>query len=39
MKEVDDREKDVGMEGGAHIQTLEACGHGVDNMIAGVELY
>ena len=39
MKEADDREKDVGMEGGAHMQTLEAFGDGIDNMIAGVELY
>ena len=40
VKEADDREKDVGMEGGAHMQTLEAFfGDGFDNKIAGVELY
>ena len=39
VKEADDREKDVGMEGGVHMQTLEAFGDGFDNKIAGVELY
>ena len=39
VKEANDREKDVGKEGGGHMQTLEAFGDGFDNMIAGVELY
>ena len=39
VKEADDREKDVGMEGGGHMQTLEAFGDGFDNKIAGVELH
>ena len=39
VKKADDREKDVGKEGGGHMQTLEAFGSGIDNKIAGVELY
>ena len=39
VKEADDREKDVGMEGGGHMQTLEAFGDGFGSKIVGVELY
>ena len=39
MKELNDRENDVGKEDGARMQTLEAFGNGFDNKIAGVDLY
>ena len=39
VKKADDREKDVGKEGGGHMQTLEAFGDGFGSKIVGVELY
>ena len=36
---MNDREKDVGKEGGACMETLEAFGNRFDNKIAGVDLY
>ena len=36
---MNDREKDVGKEGGARMETLEAFGNGFDNKIAGADLY
>ena len=39
VKAADDKEKDVGMEGGSHMQTLEAFGDGFGSKIVGVEWY